>query len=335
MKAPVAIVGAGAVAPWGLGWRGASTFIEAPQPSRQLKTSHPDVLGFEIPELRPEQDAGDGRQRKLMSQGARLGAIAIREALREAGWMEGREDIGCFMGVGASGAHMEEIPASLEASLHDGVFSEAAFGERGLYACNPLFVFQLMNNFSLCHGAILEGIGGPNSAFYSRGRGTWTALDEAIAAIETLDCYRVLAGGTDSAHHAVTWAELRRDGLVNDGLKPSEGSAVLALERQSTCPLAWISSMGVGTVADNIPSPDAVLLSVWNPVTLQSLEDEMRLRWPQSRIYRCEFGEALAATPALAWAVGLDLLERGCSSVFVLTQDVDGWVNHLCLRSDR
>lgn len=172
MKAPIAVVGAGVVGPWGLGWRGASNFLHEPRPSHQLRPSHPEVVGYEIPELQPDQDAGDARQRKLMSQGARLGAIAIREALREAAWTTEFQDIACFMGVGASGAHMEEIPAALEASLRDDIFSEAAFGERGLYACNPLFVFQLMNNFSLCHGAILEGIGGPNGAYYSRGLGT-------------------------------------------------------------------------------------------------------------------------------------------------------------------
>lgn len=345
MKAPIAVVGAGVVAPWGLGRRGAAAFLDVPRPSRQLQASHPEVAGFEVPQLQPEQDAGDRRQMKLMSQGARLGAIAIREALRDAAWQDGRENIGCFLGVGASGARMEQIPAALEASLHDGVFSEAAFGERGLYACNPLFVFQLMNNFSLCHGAIIAGIGGPNGAYYSRGAGTWSALEEAVASLDHPCCSRVLAGGTDSAHHAATWAELRREGLAGHGLIPSEGAAVLALERQAAAPLALITSLGCGAWPDVIPAPDAILLSAWNPALLESLGGEARRRWPVSRIRHCLFGEALAAGPALAWATGLDLLNNGlgtCTrgsentagveSVLVLTMGVDGELGHLCLR---
>lgn len=331
MKRPVAVVGAGAVGPWGLGRRGASTYHDVPRPSRQLHVSHPGVVGFEIPELLPNQDAGDGRQRKLMSQGARLGAIAIRDALLEARWTEGREGTGCFMGVGASGAHMEELPAVLEGSLQDRRFSEAAFGERGLYACNPLFVFQLMHNFSLCHGAILAGIGGPNGAYYSRGGGTWTALEEAIAALEESSCSRVLAGGTDSAHHAVTWAEFRGEGVVDSGLVPSEGAAVLALEREADAPLAWITSVGGGVMAEP-PAPDAVFLSAWNPTLLGSLEEALGQHHPGIPVHHGRFGEALAAGPALTWMAGLDLLEQGYDSVLVVAQGVDGQAGHLCLR---
>ena len=60
-------------------------------------------------------------------------------------------------------------------------FSSAGSARGARSACNPLFAFQLMNNFTLCHGAIRGGLGGPNGAFFSRGAGTVRALAEAVA----------------------------------------------------------------------------------------------------------------------------------------------------------
>ena len=100
--------------------------------------------------------------------------------------------------------------ALLDESIEGGAFSLARFGEHGLGACNPLLAFQLMNNFTMCHGAILEGVGGPNGALFSRGAGTTAALIQAVHAIRQEDCDHAVAGGADSATHPVTRAELAR-----------------------------------------------------------------------------------------------------------------------------
>lgn len=285
-----AVVGVGAVGPWGLG------------------TPPAEAYGFRIPEPFAFPDAAGPKERRLMSQGARLGAIALREALASAGWHEDRESIGCYLGVGASGARMEEIPQALAASLENGAFSEGAFGERGIHACNPLFVFQLLHNFSLCHGAIQEGLGGPNGAFFSRGAGTGAALAEALAALAEGTCERLLAGGADSAHHPVTLAELRREG---GDLVPSEGAAVLALVSHAASPRTWIS------LADPwAGKPEAVVAA--GP---KQLAERARAHWPQAELRLWPHGEALAATPALAWACAVDLPFR---FIRVLTQGPDG-----------
>src|SRR5258706_3792825 len=117
----------------------------------------------------------------------------------------------------------------LAESLDSGSFSLARFGRQGLAACNPLFAFQLMNNFTLCHGAILAGLGGPNGALFSRGAGTFESLGAALDSLESAACDRALAGGADSAHHPVTRAELQREGLLDPRSGASEGSALLAL----------------------------------------------------------------------------------------------------------
>ncbi|HEX8820555.1 MAG TPA: beta-ketoacyl synthase N-terminal-like domain-containing protein [Archangium sp.] len=333
----VAIVGAAAVSTFGLGWRGLGGAVVAGKPLRStlhaLAATHPGVEAAEVPTLAPTQDAGDGRQRKLMSRGARLAAVVMREALREARWSQGREDIGAFLGVGASGGAMDELTAMLQASIEGGTLSLERFGGEGLAACNPLFAFQLMNNFTLCHGSILEGVGGPNGAFFSRGGGTVRALREAVATVATGECERALAGGADSALHPVTWAELGREGFATRGLVPGEGAGLLAISsRPEDTALAWLERCEVlpedglsRGLAGSHGRVDAVLTAAWGPGRAGELGDEAaRLGVPVSDTVRV-LGETLAASPALAWAAAVDLLAEGrARRVLVLSLGVDG-----------
>ncbi len=335
----VAVVGAAAVSAFGLGWRGLGDAVLAGTPLRStthaLAATHPGVEAAEVPPLPPAQDAGDGRQRKLMSRGARLAAVVMREALRDAHWSEGREEIGAFLGVGASGGTMEELTAMLRASIEGGVLSMERFGREGLAACNPLFAFQLMNNFTLCHGAILEGVGGPNGAFFSRGAGTVRALREAVATVASGECERALAGGADSALHPVTWAELGREAFTARGLVPGEGAGLLALSSRPEEPaLAHVERCEVlpreglsRALAGGHGGVDLVLTAAWEPLLAETLGNEaVRLGLRASDTVRV-LGEALAASPALAWAAAVELLVGGrARRVLVLSLGVDGEV---------
>jgi len=194
----VAIVAAAAVSAFGLSWRGLGEAVA----TRSLAPRST----FEVPPISPADDAGDARARKAMSRPARLAAIALRRALADAAWSAAeRESAGFFLGVGASGGPIGEMVAMLRASLdeHSRV-SPARLGAEGLLASNPLFTFHVLNNFTLCHGAILEGVQGPNAALFSRGGGTVEALQEAVAALAGGDCDRALAGGADTALHPTT-----------------------------------------------------------------------------------------------------------------------------------
>jgi 3-oxoacyl-(acyl-carrier-protein) synthase len=307
-----AIVGVGAVSAFGVGFRGLGRAVRAgrlaPAPSRELSACHPGTLASEVPPLPPALDAGDARSRKLMSRAARFGAIAIREALPaarvEVG--SGRDEIGAWFGVGASGASMDDVPAILRASLHGGRLDLESLGERGLSAVNPLFTFQTLNNFTLCHGAILEGLGGPNSAFFSRGRGTEMALVEALFAIESGDCACAVAGAADTALHPVTWAEMVRGGFAARGLVPGEGAAAFVLARHAERPLARIAPCAADERAE------LTVVAHWGPGE----------PLPAGAVdVSAALGFSLAAAPALAWAVALDLLE---TSAVVLSRDPDG-----------
>jgi len=331
----------------GMGARGLS--------ARAHEATLPPPGPIDVP---PPARPADAKQRKLMSRAAWMGALAMRGALAEAGWDAGREELGAYFGVGASGAEMGELAALLGASVEAGSLSLDRCGREGLDAVNPLFAFQIMNNFTLCHGAILEGVAGPNATFFSRGAGTVTALEEACVALAEGTCDRAIVGGADTALHPITLAELEREGLLGEGLQPAEGAAVLALARTSPSALGRVEHVQVLSVPrqrgarSSEPaalreiaaraigealaerSCDVAVLAPWGHrarEALLAIESE-RVRAPVVVDATAALGEALAATPALAWVLALDLLaDGGKSRALVVSAGPDGDVGVVVL----
>jgi len=246
----------------------------------------PQTTGFAV----------DARQKKLMSRAAELSALALHELFATAGWTDRREAIGCYAGVGASGGDLGEVRALLGAASDGETLSMERFGREGLAACTPLLAFQLMNNFVLAHAAIQERVGGPNAAFFSRGAGTTMALCEALAALGEGDCERAVAGGADDALHEVTRAELVREG--HDG-PLAEGAAYLGLARDGAGALARVQA--------------SVRPRAWDADVVLRVEEVAGA-----------LGQALAATPALAWAAAVDLIVAGAPRVAVVGRGLDG-----------
>jgi len=351
---PVAIVGAAAVSAFGLGWRGLARAAAAGAPgfarSSLLAASHPGTPASEVAPIARADDAGDIRQRKLMTRPARLAAIAARLAVAEARFTE-REGVGFFQGVGASGVAMEELPPMLRASLDERGLSLPRFGREGLAATNPLFAFQTMNNFTLCHAAILEGLGGPSAALYSRGGGTVLALAEAMDAVCAGECAHALAGGADSALHAVTWSELVRAGHAEAGLVPGEGAALLALARatEAPTPLAHVEACmresarrrpideALAALASRLHGAgdvDIIVIAPWGAPLRAALGSFARRVAPRATVIDLSLalGEALAATPALAWVTALDGIVSGIARrALVLSAGLDGEIGAVIL----
>jgi hypothetical protein len=315
------VVGAGAVTGAGCAWRGLGRAALAGA-----------RIPADVPPLAPADDPTEPRTRKLMSRSARLCAVATRKALDDAGWRDGREAIGFYLGVGPSAGDMAELTPVLAAALEGGELSLPRLGTDGLAACNPLLTFQLLNNFTLCHAAILEGIGGPNGAFFSRGGGTVAALVEARHALASGDADRALCGGADCAVHPVTSREIRREGLL-----PAEGAAILALAARADAPLARIERCQLGREAATCDAPpDVVLVAAWSAPAAAPLVAAARARHPDARVIdlSCVLGEALAATPALAWVTAVDLIaHEGFCRAQVISAGTDGDVGTVVLTS--
>jgi 3-oxoacyl-(acyl-carrier-protein) synthase len=303
---PVYVVGAAALTPFGAGWRGLAARLAAGE-----RPPH-----HAVPPLEPGDEPCEPRHRKMMSRAAYLAAAVVKMALGDpavAATGVAPGDIGCFLGVGASGGDMNELEAMLRASVVDGTVELPRFGDAGLRAANPLFAFQLMNNFTLCHAAILAGLEGPNAAFFSRGAGTVTALREAAFAAAGGDAPLVLAGGADSAFHPVTALELAGPGAF----PPSEGAAVLALAGQSTAATAATAATDATPVRLEVAEARAGA-----PTLRQSTPETIQLNGADVDV---ALGQTLAAAPALAWAVALDLLRsRPRGRVCVQTTGLDG-----------
>jgi len=353
---PSPIVGAGAVTAHGLDWRGLGRVVRAgraePTASVELAASHPGTRSFEVPALAPPESLLEKRARLLMSRSAILAAMATGAALRDAGWLNSLEDAGFYLGVGASGGALDQLTALLAASVEDHELSLTRFGEQGLAAVNPLFAFQLMNNFTLCHSAILHGTQGPNAAFFSRGTGTVFALVEAAHALLDDDCSRALAGGADSAVHAVTWSELVREEWAERGLVPGEGAALLALAhpRSTESALGFLDYASVGGCRTqttmqaltalrpelDCSSIDAVVIAPWGPPAVDSLLRFTEIALPGRPLLDLStaLGESLAASPALAWTVALDLLvSEAFGRVLVVSRGLDGDLGVVAIRS--
>jgi hypothetical protein len=273
-----------------------------------------------LPGLPAEQPLANPRARKMMSRAAYLAARCLTNLLHETAWMD-RDGIGYFLGVGASGGSPGDITGLLE---------------RGVAACNPLLAFQLMNNFTMCHGAILEGVGGPNAALFSRGAGTVAAIGEAVHAVRSGDCEHAVAGGADEASHPVTVAELTRDGFIARGLVPADGAALIALAAARDGDAVLVegcahASGGADSIAEALVRAGGgtkvtdVVIAAWGPGAADDLRSFAAARFPHAGVVDTSpLGESLAASAALAVCAAADLLMSRPGRVAVLSLGVDG-----------
>ena len=277
------------------------------------------------------------RARKMMSRSAYLAARCLADLLPAIS--ADRTAIAYYLGVGGSAGSLDDVTPLLAAAIADDAFSLPAFGDRGLAACNPLLAFQLMNNFTMCHGAILEGLGGPNSAIFSRGAGTVAALAEAMHAVGSGEAACAITGGADVATHPVTLAELARDGYLARGLYPADGAALLALGAATSsddvilegCAHASGRGRAIGEAIDDAiarcrapGTPSTVVLAAWGPPAADLLVSYAAARFASAAVETAAPGETLAAAAALAVVAVARALRAAPGRTLVITLGVDG-----------
>lgn len=315
----VAVIGAGIRAAHGKGWRTLATGAQ--------KQAIP------IDEPTSPQET---RARRLMSRPALMATLATKDLLADlSNVLDGAQKraLGLFVGVGSSCGDMHELRAMLQASIHEGVFDLARFGDEGLRACNPLYAFQLMNNFTMCHPAIVHELTGPNACLFSRGAGTVFALVEAVASVREGLCEHALVGGADSCLHPVTLFEMQAHPYQVDD--PGEGAALIAVAAENvSSALAYIENVWI--VQASQPLQDLVfdightdaIVSFGRGERLNTLVASMLQacdKAPKQHFLGHVFGETLAAGPAIGWCVALDLIVTGdAQRVAAVGASVDG-----------
>lgn len=300
------------------------------------------------------------KNKKMMSTPAWINALLTHKLFEQLPLNDIRNTIGHFMGVGASGANLEELNNIIKDCLDESSivpspnvrFSFERFGLEGLAACNPLFAFQLMNNFTMCHASILEQLGGPNSVFYSRGIGTYMAFREACLALSENQTTHTLVGASDSALHPVTKAELIQQNRLDKIVPLEDGAAILALSSNrvpfrdlmssdATPFLIRVRSLSIyggnyqnklsdhfrDFVASNEIDRAQTLFCAHSsqPSNPNSLHEHIREYYNTAVVNLNTFqGESLAATPSIAWLNGIEAwLQSDKPFLLVITNGLD------------
>jgi hypothetical protein len=333
-----AVVGVSAVSAFGFGWRGLGRALLgralAPRPCATLERSHPGTWASEVPPVPAADEVSDAKTRRLMSRAAHLAALAMKRALADAGWDGGRDEVGCFLGVGASGGPMEELLAILRASVVGGKVDPARFCREGLASAHPLLAFHLLSNYILCHGSIATGVGGPNRAFYSRGTGTVTAVAEACwrwpkATARARPRRRRGLGPAPGLVRGAAPGRLHRARVRAGGRR---GAARPRAPADTA--LAWIDGCAVDRDLDSLLRRLAPPRRPRHPGSLGPARPRIAERGPRRRPPRPPnprarpvpvAGRPARGGPALACAAAVDLLVSGTATqALVLCAGVDG-----------
>jgi hypothetical protein len=287
-------------------------------------------LAAELDELPAPMSRVEARARRMMSRGAALAAVAAADlvATGDAAALpaDELEEHAFFMGVGPSGGDLNQIATLLATGQHGATLDLSVLGREGLSAAHPLLGFSLMNNFTLCHTAIAHGLRGPNAAFFSRGGGTWAALEEAVATLDERRAKGAWVGGADAGTHLTTWEETLRE--VDHARAPGEGAALLRLGTEpSAVRLRRLAPLegGLPDVAGHL------VISVLE--TERAVSRFGGLSGGAHHFDLCAIiGSCLAAGPALGWAAAYGLLQAGLGScAAVVAEGVDGepWLAEL------
>ena len=257
MMRRVAITGAGAVTPLGLGsdalverWAAGECGLE-------------DGVG-----RCDEFDPGDFLSRKEARRADRFTQFAIaacEEALEEAGWAEelpydeGR--VGCVIGTGIGGL------GSLEAQEH-------VLRERGDKAISPLSVPLMMGNAASAALAMRHGLHGQTYGVVSACAAGSHAIGSAVRMIGCGDADAVVTGGAEAAHTDIATAAFAAMGATSpsgisrpfdarrDGFVMGEGAGVLVLEDEEAAAargadvLGYVLGYGATSDAHHLTAPD-------------------------------------------------------------------------------
>ncbi|KAK2064498.1 3-oxoacyl-synth [Colletotrichum caudatum] len=254
MMRRVVVTGLGAITPFGVGVRptwnrllagqSAITSVANLEPQTRWKDLSSKVAGV-VPSHGSDPDHWrpgdwlDATEQRRMSRFAQYAVACAEMAMKDAGWQpscwEDQEATGVCLGSGIG--NLEEI---YETSL--------AFNQQGHKKVSPLFVPKILVNLAAGHISIKYGLQGPNHAVTTACTTGAHSIGDAMRFIAFGDADVMVAGGTESCIHPLTFAGFGRARSLStaynheprascrpfdrdrSGFVISEGSAVLVLE---------------------------------------------------------------------------------------------------------
>lgn len=236
----VAITGLGLVTPAGIGieqnWERVRSGRSCATRDDQLRGCPVD-FSCRVPDFDADALIGGFASRQL-ERFVQLAIVAVRQAVRDAGWDPQTWDgtrVGVVLGNSLGGVQ------SLEAS-------HAAMIEGGPRKVSPLMVPRYMVNMVAGQVAIDVGARGPSQVTATACASGATAIGLARELLWRGDCDIVVAGGTEAALTPLAVTGLGRMGALSgrsddpgrasrpfdadrDGFVPAEGAGILVLER--------------------------------------------------------------------------------------------------------
>ncbi|KAK1963515.1 3-oxoacyl-synth [Colletotrichum sublineola] len=254
MMRRVVVTGLGAISPFGVGVRStwnrllagqsAITSVANLEPQARWKGLNSTVAGV-VPSHGSDPDHWrpgdwlDATEQRRMSRFAQYAVACAEMAMKDAGWQPSCQDDQEATGVclGSGIGNLEEI---YETSL--------AFNQQGHKKVSPLFVPKILVNLAAGHISIKYGLQGPNHAVTTACTTGAHSIGDAMRFIAFGDADVMVAGGTESCIHPLTFAGFGRARSLSttynhdphascrpfdrdrNGFVISEGSAVLVLE---------------------------------------------------------------------------------------------------------
>ncbi|OHW90008.1 3-oxoacyl-[acyl-carrier-protein] synthase 2 [Colletotrichum incanum] len=250
----VVVTGLGAISPFGVGVRttwnrllageSAITSVANLEPQNRWRDLTSTVAGV-VPSHGPDPehwrpgDWLDATEQRRMSKFAQYAVACAEMAMKDAGWQPQSQDdletTGVCLGSGIG--NLEEI---YETSL--------AFNQQGYKKVSPLFVPKILINLAAGHISMKYGLQGPNHAVTTACTTGAHSIGDAMRFIAFGDADVMVAGGTESCIHPLTFAGFGRARSLStaynhdphascrpfdrdrNGFVVSEGSAVLVLE---------------------------------------------------------------------------------------------------------
>ncbi|KAI8240325.1 hypothetical protein K4K57_002890 [Colletotrichum sp. SAR 10_99] len=250
----VVVTGLGAISPFGVGVRNtwkrllagesAITSVANFEPQKHWKDLTSTVAGV-VPShgTGPEQwrpsDWLNATEQRRMSKFAQYAVACADMAMKDAAWKPDSQDdleaTGVCLGSGIG--NLEEI---YETSL--------AFNQQGYKKVSPLFVPKILINLAAGHVSMKYGLQGPNHAVTTACTTGAHSIGDAMRFIAFGDADVMVAGGTESCIHPLTFSGFGRARSLStaynhnphascrpfdrdrNGFVVSEGAAVLVLE---------------------------------------------------------------------------------------------------------
>ncbi|MBA4015905.1 MAG: hypothetical protein C0483_01820 [Pirellula sp.] len=256
-EAPAVITGLGVVCPLGIGrdavWEALRSGKSALRAITDFNTAGLTArVAGEVQGFDPVVYVKPRKALKVMARDAQLSVAAAGLARDDSAIADGGLDperFGVIFGGEVIRSPLEEVAGPFRASMIDGEYDFARWGETGMTACYPLSMLKILPNMPACHISIGHDARGPNNSICMAEASGISAIGEATRVIQRGQADYMMAGAASSRVNAYDLlrrqmseemspsADLERAGRPfdtdRDGQTRGEGAAVLTLESRA------------------------------------------------------------------------------------------------------